>query len=455
MGPGTQVMERVDEVWQNKIENDAKGLRIAWIGSPSEGGGVGGFCRQLLQGLNRSPVDLTVFSICEPAEFDRFFRSEGKTPRHVPTRLNWSWNRWYSRNHLSVFLSSFCARRRAYSDLIRAIVRENRRRPFDVIVQFSQSEIFEAASHLKTLPPFIIFPCVHAAGELFWHRAESAIALRSESRMKHWCVRAVTARRAKLQASTYRKVYGVIGMSERFNELVRKDYGVDTRDQAVIYQPLPSISKASGVSRSAGNKVRAVFVGRISVRKGIEMLIELSRRVTDLREQIEILIIGDRSFWSDYSALLKDFDAGFVRILGALPHAQVMEEMAASDILVVPSHYEPGGIVVAEGLSAGCLVVASDEVGSAEMLEPPICLKYPHADLHALEMVFREAIRRVQEGGPELRQIAHAAAANVFSLEKTNAQLLNVLVNAAKGRRIGERAAHSPLDVRRSSTTSP
>jgi hypothetical protein len=32
---------------------------------------------------------------------------------------------------------------------------------------------------------------------------------------------------------------------------------------------------------------------------------------------------------------------------------------------------------------------------------------------------------------------------------------LNVLVNAAKGRRIGERAAHSPLDVRRSSTTSP
>jgi glycosyltransferase involved in cell wall biosynthesis len=447
-------MERVDEVWQNKIENDAKGLRIAWIGSPSEGGGVGGFCRQLLQGLNRSPVDLTVFSICEPAEFDRFFRSEGKTPRHVPTRLNWSWNRWYSRNHLSVFLSSFCARRRAYSDLIRAIVRENRRRPFDVIVQFSQSEIFEAASHLKTLPPFIIFPCVHAAGELFWHRAESAIALRSESRMKHWCVRAVTARRAKLQASTYRKVYGVIGMSERFNELVRKDYGVDTRDQAVVYQPLPSVTKSSESYRHGGDRIRVVFVGRISVRKGIEMLVELSRRVSDLRDQVEILIIGDRSFWSDYSALLGDFDAGFVRVLGALPHDQVMKELAASDILIVPSHYEPGGIVVAEGLSSGCLVIASNEVGSAELLEPPVCLKYPHADLNGLENVFREAIRQVHEGGLELRRLAQATAANVFAPEKTQTQLLNVLISAAKGRRIGDQSDQSQLDVRRSSPTS-
>jgi glycosyltransferase involved in cell wall biosynthesis len=272
--------------------------------------------------------------------------------------------------------------------------------------------------------------------------------------MKHWCVRAVTARRAKLQASTYRKVYGVIGMSERFNELVRKDYGVDTRDQAVVYQPLPSVTKSSESYRHGGDRIRVVFVGRISVRKGIEMLVELSRRVSDLRDQVEILIIGDRSFWSDYSALLGDFDAGFVRVLGALPHDQVMKELAASDILIVPSHYEPGGIVVAEGLSSGCLVIASNEVGSAELLEPPVCLKYPHADLNGLENVFREAIRQVHEGGLELRRLAQATAANVFAPEKTQTQLLNVLISAAKGRRIGDQSDQSQLDVRRSSPTS-
>jgi glycosyltransferase involved in cell wall biosynthesis len=423
---------------QKKIV-DASSLRLAWIGSPSEGGGVGGFCLQLLQGLSRQSVDVTVFSICENSKFESLFKGKGKPPRHVPVSLHWSWDRWYSRNHLSVFLSSFYARRRAYSEILLAIQAEHQRQPFDVILQFSQSEIFEAERMLATLPPFVIFPCVHAAGELYWHRDESALARRSESRLKHFAVRGVLSRRAKVQASTYRKVYGVIGMSRRFNELVRLDYGVDPKDQAVVYQPLPSVSGANGDTIQVNReKVRAVFVGRISVRKGIEMLVDLSRRITDLREVVEIVIVGDRSFWSDYSGLLKDFDPTFVQVKGALSHPDVLKLMRDSDILMVPSHYEPGGIVVAEGLASGCLIVASDEVGSAESIDAPICLKYPHADHAALEGALRRAIKAIIERRPEIRRLAKAAAVEVFSPAATDGQLMRVLLNAANGRRIGD-----------------
>lgn len=275
-------------------------MRVAWIGSPSEGGGVGGFCLQLLKALNSSPVDLTVISICEPGEFARLFEHDQPTPRHIPVPLRWAWGRWYSRNHLSVFLSSFWARRRAYSEILNVLREEHRRNPFDVVVQFSQSEIFEAEKELESLPPFVIFPCVHAAGELRWHRSESKLALQSESRWKHWCVRAVLMHRTRIQARTYNRVAGVIGMSHRFNHLVREDYGVDAQDQAVVYQPLPSgVHAISRIDRQATDKVRAIFVGRISVRKGIEMLNELSHRVDDLADRVEIVLVGDRSFWSD------------------------------------------------------------------------------------------------------------------------------------------------------------
>lgn len=415
-------------------------LKIAWIGSPSEGGGVGGFCLQLLQALNSSPVDLTVFSICEPEAFEFLFRNDRSIPRHFPIPLNWSWERWYSRNHLSVFLSSFWARRRAYSQLVKALVVEHSQRPFDVVLQFSQSEIFEAENLLESLPPFIIFPCVHAAGELQWHRSESDLALRSESRFKHWCIRAVLTRRARLQARTYKRVYGVIGMSRRFNELVRQDYGVDARDQSVVYQPLPS--SASGVpsaNRAPTDKIRVIFVGRISVRKGIEMLVELSHRIDDLADQVEIVVVGDRSFWSDYTGLLKDLNPAIVRVMGSLPHSRVLDEMLGSQILIVPSHYEPGGIVVAEGLAAGCVVIASDEVGSAEVIDLPICHKYPHADIQALEDVFRKAVKDVQDRGSELRELAASIAQQIFAPEITKSQLLSILHDAAGKRRIGKR----------------
>jgi glycosyltransferase involved in cell wall biosynthesis len=433
--------DKVIRIAANERNVNSSSLRLACIGSPSEGGGVGGFCLQLLKGLSRQSVDVTVFSICDNSTFAIFFQDDIKPPRHVPVTLNWSWDRWYSRNHLSVFLSSFYARRKAYSKILLAIQAEHQRQPFDVILQFSQSEIFEAERMLATLPPFVIFPCVHAAGELYWHRKESALARRSESRLKHFAVRWVLSRRARVQSSTYRKVYGVIGMSRRFNELVRLDYGVDPKDQAVVYQPLPSVAGANGdtipVTR---DKVRAVFVGRISVRKGIEMLVNLSRRITDLRDVVEIAIVGDRSFWSDYSALLRDFDPTFVQVKGALSHSEVLELLRNSDILLVPSHYEPGGIVVAEGLASGCLIVASDEVGSAEVLDAPLCLRYPHADIDAFENAFRLAVKAIRDRGPEIRRMAKEAALQVFSPNQTNAQLMRVLLNAANGRGIGDDA---------------
>jgi len=53
-----------------------------------------------------------------------------------------------------------------------------------------------------------------------------------------------------------------------------------------------------------------------------------------------------------------------VRFLGFVNQSRLPEVYAASDILVLPSEYEPFGVVVNEAMLCGCCVVVSDRVGA-------------------------------------------------------------------------------------------
>lgn len=443
-------------------------LRVAWIGGATGGGGVGGFGRDLLRGLTAEPgVELTVFTLAEEAQV-RGLMSHHAGDEAADTRLTvlscrprWEWGRWYSRHPMGVFLSSFWARKQAHARLIRRLVAEHRERPFDVVVQFSQIELFGLRKRLKELPPVLLFPCVHAAGELGWHRAEGRYARRSESAWRHWIVRLNLIQRAWLQRRDTRAVAGVIGMSRRFNELIEQDYGIEPARQAVVYQPMAvgspqapaSESTTSGGQAPAKRPVRLLYVGRISVRKGIEMLVELSHRLNDLAGQVELKIIGGPSFWSDYSKHLADLNPAVGQWLGARPHAEVVEHMAAADALVVPSHYEPGGIVVAEALAQGCAVVVTDEVGSAEPVSGPACRRFTAGDIEAFECAVRRLVEEMAQTqfAQRIRVQAREQAAGCFDPSATRRKLMKILRLAAESRTIGEAETDSPK--RRTSDT--
>ena len=411
-------------------------LRIAWIGGPTPGGGVGGFCRQLLTGLAGEGHDVTVFGACTEQEFQHAMGDAASRFKLVSRPPEWEWNRWYSRSSLSVFISSFYARRKAYLRLVEALVEANGRAGYDVIVQFSQTELFRLRRHLASLPPVLLFPCVHAAGELRWHRRESRYALRTESLFKHYVVRSNLIQRSWLQSTSVRAVHGVIGMSERFNQLIAEDYGVDPKNQAVVYQPVEASHPPQ--ERADAGPVRLLFVGRVSVRKGIEMLTALSHRLDDVAGDVSLTLVGAPSFWSDYSKGIDDLNDRVAEYVGPRPHEEVTTLMAESDIFVIPSHYEPGGIVVAEALSAGCVVVASDEVGSAEPLADEVCRRFPRGDDDAFERRVRCAIRDCQDRGAELREAATRAARQCYDPADTQERLSTILRAAADRRPISE-----------------
>ena len=58
-----------------------------------------------------------------------------------------------------------------------------------------------------------------------------------------------------------------------------------------------------------------------------------------------------------------------ILFLGFLSNSELIELTLSSDVLVIPSIYEPFGIVALEGMAAGVPVVASNVGGLAEIIE--------------------------------------------------------------------------------------
>lgn len=406
-------------------------MRIAWFGPAKDDGGVPGMGALLLEGILDQGVDVDLYTTDTMTDLARSVRDRPNL-RLIRTDMNWQWGRWYSRKPYRAFVSGTIARTKAYGRLCDLLIEHNSRQRYDCIFQLSQTELFKLGRMSAQLPPIIVYPCVHSAGELRWHRRESAYALQSEGTALHYLTRMVLVYRSARQKREVQKPAMIIGMSRRFNELTAQDYDIDPAQQAVLYHPIRSASPDAPplAGRPAGQPIRLLYVSRISVRKGLEQIVQLSHRLDDLAGKIQIDVIGDRTQWSDYRAHLKELNPRTSRNLGPMKHAAVMEEYERADGLLLPSMYEPGGLVVGEALSRGLPAVVSDEVGSGEPVDDQVCRKFTAGNLDEFEKQTRSLVADLQVRSGELRKMARQEAIEHFAPAKISRQLLGLFERA-------------------------
>ena len=116
----------------------------------------------------------------------------------------------------------------------------------------------------------------------------------------------------------------------------------------------------AGVAREsglAGRPLRFVFLGFLSLRKGVPLLLEAWEKA-GLRDAELVLAGGVRE---EHRRLLPQ--AGNVRYAGFVPRGNVSRFMAEHDVYVLPSYSEGFPIAMLEALSAG-LPVITTEVGA-------------------------------------------------------------------------------------------
>lgn len=112
----------------------------------------------------------------------------------------------------------------------------------------------------------------------------------------------------------------------------------------------------------------ALFLSRISWKKGLDRLIEAWREIPDL----PLIIAGndDENYQPSLEALARSLGvAERIHFIGPVSDVHKWGLYADAELFVLPSYSENFGNVVAEAMAMGCPVVISPEVGIASVVE--------------------------------------------------------------------------------------
>ena len=170
--------------------------------------------------------------------------------------------------------------------------------------------------------------------------------------------------------------------------------GVD----AEAYRPIdaPDVVRGLGVDP---DRPYALFVGRITRQKGVMHLLAAA---VQLPPEVGLVLCAgapdtpaERQQVADAVAALQQRRGGVIWIEAMLPRDKLVPLLTRATVFVVPSVYEPLGIVNLEAAACGTAVVASDVGGIPEVVDDGrtgLLAHYDPADTAAFEAALAAAI---------------------------------------------------------------
>jgi glycosyltransferase involved in cell wall biosynthesis len=148
---------------------------------------------------------------------------------------------------------------------------------------------------------------------------------------------------------------------------------------------------------------RIIFVGNISLRKGIHYLLE---SVCDLKlKNFELILIGNIS--DDAKYVLKRYE-GYYKHLGNINHHDLYKLHSNSSVFILPSIEEGLAMVIAEAMACGLPVIVTKNTGGEEIVRNGIDgFIIPVRDSEAIKekiLYFYENEDKRQEMGDSARE---------------------------------------------------
>jgi glycosyltransferase involved in cell wall biosynthesis len=110
-------------------------------------------------------------------------------------------------------------------------------------------------------------------------------------------------------------------------------------------------------------RVRFLYVGRLLPRKGVDLLIEAFNRIAG--DRCSLTVVGDGPEAESLKAAQTPKAASRTNWTGKLSNEETLKRYADADVFVLPSRYEPWGLVVNEAMAAGLPVIADRRCGAA------------------------------------------------------------------------------------------
>lgn len=198
---------------------------------------------------------------------------------------------------------------------------------------------------------------------------------------------------------------------------------------------IPNAVRPIHVTPHSGRSQTVLYVGRLVVEKGVQVLLAAFARLSHLYPEANLIIAGSGPYSQELKSLASELGiADRVQFTGFVSETERNQLLAQSRVAVFPSLYEPFGLVALEAMSAGVPVIVSRTGGLAEIVEDGVtglCFTPGEVDdlLRCLVAIFQNP-----DWAKELSQRARAKVEQDYTWDAVAQQTLALYQEVLKTR---------------------
>jgi alpha-maltose-1-phosphate synthase len=160
------------------------------------------------------------------------------------------------------------------------------------------------------------------------------------------------------------------------------------------------------VSEPPKDRFEVLFVGAMSLQKGLPYLLQAFAHVRHPRKRLRI--VGGLS--REFPQVLRQLPQENVEFVGHLPQDQLPAVMSSSHVMVLPSIQDGFGMVMAQAMACGCPVISSVNTGGPDLFTEDVegfivPIRSPEA--------IAERLQQLADDSPLQQRMSEAALARV------------------------------------------
>ncbi|MBJ8338189.1 glycosyltransferase family 4 protein [Antrihabitans sp. YC3-6] len=186
----------------------------------------------------------------------------------------------------------------------------------------------------------------------------------------------------------------LITCSSSMRDEVSRLYGSKLGPITVIRNGIDVTTWSFRPRQPRSGPARLLYVGRLEYEKGIQDAIAALPRIRRSHPGTTLAIAGEGTQFDWLYELARTHRvARSVSFLGSLGHTELLSWLHAADAIVLPSRYEPFGIIALEAAAAGTPLVTSTAGGLGEAVVDGVTgLSFEPGDVAGLTSAVRETL---------------------------------------------------------------
>jgi glycosyltransferase involved in cell wall biosynthesis len=154
----------------------------------------------------------------------------------------------------------------------------------------------------------------------------------------------------------------VIFVASSFTKKTLEEYSGNLPVIKVIPYGFPEVKEKKEYQSLTDRKLKVLFIGGLSQRKGLSYLFEA---VEGMQNELELTIVGHKAV-ANCDVLNRALEKH--KWIPSLSHDQVLACMREHDVFVFPSLFEGFGLVITEAMSQGVPVITTDRTAGPDII---------------------------------------------------------------------------------------